>query len=786
MPKCIIKKCQSKTGQKDTNPEVTLHVFPKNLERIKQWLEATGQTFQDLDAISKVVLDDSFRNNYRLCSKHFAASCYVPKGGKIILRDDVVPTIFETGGKEQVDEIIFYRPAKKLRREKEKQLEQMNAAAASGLIRICVEASTSTDDLVETRDFGTQTDSPFALCVSTQCPEVQYTVADKCALERDHSYSKKMSYTETSESDSEMSFTSTPTKASGPTVSGVLNNQHQVVSEDGTCLSLKDLPLEFVFELHDGTPLQTGPSVICNTDGMKENINEPDSAMDFTVSSFHKPVAMSKEKKMINERKFVVFESCLDDLLLKMSCASKMKCNAPVKRTLKKVEGTFLSVTGYCSKGHKFPLWQSQPRLSKFAVGNLLFSASVLFSGSNFRKVEEMSNILGLQIISESAYRGFQNKHLYKTIYHHWQIEQGNLRKEMRPRLLCLRSDRHSNSTGHAAMFCNYTLMDSATKKIVDFQTVQLSKGASSATMEQDAFQLCLDRVLDNDYEVHIMASDKDDGIKTLMTEKYPDISHQYDVWHCANSLRNKLLAASQKENCKDLVDWVTPVIKHFWWCIQTCDCNIESLRERWDSVLYHVIDQHTWEGTSLYHACSHETIREKEKKKIKWLKKASPAFFQLHDIVRDAQLQKDLNSLTMYCHSDAIDAFHSLMLKYRTKWVHSGLDSAEAQTALAVLAHNFNVDRKQAVEEVPYRGSEPVSMLRTRLEDLRSRKRWIVHFVNEPMSNAHVEDMLHSLLLISSGKLQTSWFSKSSLLTPNIMEGPREEKHISGIKRKS
>uniref|UniRef100_A0A8C5PRA7 THAP-type domain-containing protein n=1 Tax=Leptobrachium leishanense TaxID=445787 RepID=A0A8C5PRA7_9ANUR len=774
MPKCIIKKCQSKTGQKDTNPEITLHVFPKNLDRIKQWLEATGQTFHELETISKVVLDDSFRNNYRLCSKHFNMDCYVNKSGKLNLKDDVVPSVFEAGSEEIVDENIFFRPAKKLRRDKEKQLQQLSSLVLPHFVPSCFEVSTSTGDLIRTRDFGTQTDSTFTTCVSTQCPEPSlYPIPDTFTICKDHSYARKRKCIQAWGRDLEMSPMGFP-QISRPSSS--LSQRPPIACREEASCMVDNVPLELAFELHDGTPLERTESPLASS--TVPNVSDSDCKRKSTVTPADGTKA-SKEKKMIMERKFVVFESCLDELLLKMRCAYSLQCNSLVTRTVKKIEGTYLSVTGLCSSGHRFTLWQSQPRLAKVAVGNLLFSASVLFSGSDFRKVEEMSNILGLQIVSEGSYHKHQSEHLYRTIHHHWQIEQTTLQKEMFRRTLCLRGDGHSVNSGLSVKFCCYTMMDASTKKVLEFQTVQTSPGASSAAVESYAFQLCMDRVLDNNYEVHVMASNQDDGIKQLMNKEYQGIGHQFDSWHFAKHLNDRLQAVSHNKYCEELVGWVTPIVNHFWWCLQTCGGNVESLRERWESVLLHVTGQHEWGSSQFYHACSHSPIGVEESRKTKWLEKVSPAFFQLYDLIMDAELQKELNNLVLYHHTSLVDSFYSLMLKYKAKRIHHGIDSVEAQTTLAILAHNFNVDQKLGVENAQCDESEAINSLQVRLKSLRSRNRWVVHSASEPMSNAHIEDMLHSLLLISSGQLWTSWFPKSSLVTSNVSKGLGTENQL-------
>ena len=71
------------------------------------------------------------------------------------------------------------------------------------------------------------------------------------------------------------------------------------------------------------------------------------------------------------ERKFLVFESCLMSLLSQCS-----KCGQEVELKTS-IRGTLLVVTGSCPHGHEVH-WQSQPTVRNVAAGNLLVPAAIL------------------------------------------------------------------------------------------------------------------------------------------------------------------------------------------------------------------------------------------------------------------------------------------------------------------------------------------------------------------------------------------------------------------------
>lgn len=93
MPSCIVKGCTHYTGMKASNPLLTMHVFPRELSRIKLWLQQIGQ-IGDIDTFASKVLDASRTGKYRICSAHFAPGSYTSQGSRIVLKHDAIPTLF--------------------------------------------------------------------------------------------------------------------------------------------------------------------------------------------------------------------------------------------------------------------------------------------------------------------------------------------------------------------------------------------------------------------------------------------------------------------------------------------------------------------------------------------------------------------------------------------------------------------------------------------------------------------------------------------------------------------
>ncbi|XP_075135529.1 uncharacterized protein LOC142210345 isoform X1 [Leptodactylus fuscus] len=93
MPKCIVKGCLHYSGWKYSTPGVTLHMFPKDLNTIKKWLQQTNQDYGDLDLFAQGILRGKTGVS-RICSAHFTPDCYTLVGSQKVLVEGAIPTIF--------------------------------------------------------------------------------------------------------------------------------------------------------------------------------------------------------------------------------------------------------------------------------------------------------------------------------------------------------------------------------------------------------------------------------------------------------------------------------------------------------------------------------------------------------------------------------------------------------------------------------------------------------------------------------------------------------------------
>ncbi|OCT64444.1 hypothetical protein XELAEV_18045545mg, partial [Xenopus laevis] len=580
MPSCIVRGCHHSTARKCLSPGIALHGFPNNLSRIKQWLVNIGQNVGDIDDFAQKVLDGKKQNSYRICSAHFSSDCFVQFGYSKGLKADAVPTIFawntpESRGRSAIRNRYFMYPERPCGRCMKIKM---------------VDASTSTDPAMFYKEAG------------VQWPEFEFnTAGEGWKIKHDHYY----------HSSSSRKSTQKPTvgRDCQKDLMGTSNNKNSRDEEqevDDNDSSNNDntqthQPSVNLDPFHSGIP----------------EITKADSFMDSTPSS-HKVRhrIQNKSSNIAHQRKFIVFESCLDVLLHKLSCGFGVDCRSPIIGLEKQVKGSYLSVVGRCSKGHRFHLWDSQPVAGDVALGNLLASAALLFSGSRFSKVEEISQLMGLQLISCDTYRKYQRAFLFPTIDRHWLNERRRLKDTVGYTKLCLSGD------GHNSKVSTYTFTEPQSKLILDFQVVQKSKTSQKQDLakEQLAYEICLDRLLKDNYVVEAIATDQHSAIEELMCQKYSPIIHKYDVGFYAQKVKRQLVSASKKRKCSQISKWIPAIILHFEWSSKTSQGNVSLFREKWQSLLMHITNHHEWGGSVVCHACDHKALL-RNSRPLPWIK---------------------------------------------------------------------------------------------------------------------------------------------------------------------
>ncbi|XP_071969616.1 uncharacterized protein [Engystomops pustulosus] len=295
MPSCIVNGCLSRTGHKYQDKEIIMHPFPKNIERIKQWLLQTGIDISD--GMAAMIMEGKKSDKYRMCSLHFSEDCYsflrnCMEANFLFLHKQILPCKIVQSLKK-----------------KKATLEDV----------VLEEEEISGDELMPgIRPLSTIEGSTDCLDMTDQ----SNLVPDDLSKKNDLDYAPQTSLDE----------------------SDFIGFAHLIYGQN----------------------IPTAPAL------------EPQS-----------------ELQQVQDRKFIIFESCLDNLLYKVKCQHSSGCNYLVKKLFKKFEGSSCRITGMCYTGQHFLIVQTQPKIGRHQSGNILLAASILFSGLNFQKVNEFFNIFG-------------------------------------------------------------------------------------------------------------------------------------------------------------------------------------------------------------------------------------------------------------------------------------------------------------------------------------------------------------------------------------------------------
>ena len=139
--------------------------------------------------------------------------------------------------------------------------------------------------------------------------------------------------------------------------------------------------------------------------------------------------------------------------------------------------GTYVHVEQRCSVCLNVFTWGSQPFVKNQPVGNVLLSASILFTGTLPATVLRVLQNMGCVTIAERTFFQHQNEYLHPTISRVWEKHQVMLLQELRQekRKLVVGGDGRADSPGHSAKFGSYTMMELKKGVVIDVQLVQVS-----------------------------------------------------------------------------------------------------------------------------------------------------------------------------------------------------------------------------------------------------------------------------------------------------------------------
>ena len=195
-------------------------------------------------------------------------------------------------------------------------------------------------------------------------------------------------------------------------------------------------------------------------------------------------------------------------------------------------------------------------------------------------------------------------------------------------------------------------MINMPTHKILAMALVQVSETTSSVAMEKVGFKRTLDSMLDAGLQVEVAATECHVGIQKVLREDYPNIEHQFDVWHLSKSITKKKSNKSKQKDCHALGPWIRSISNHIWWSCQNCGGDEVMLVEMIQSLTHYVCNVHTWISADKFSECAHVPLTPEQSSRTKWISPGSKAHKAIQVVIFDKQLVKDLKQPTRACHT--------------------------------------------------------------------------------------------------------------------------------------
>ena len=472
-----------------------------------------------------------------------------------------------------------------------------------------------------------------------------------------------------------------------------------------------------------------------------DDINDSDFKPSIMENSNHKV-----EIDVVNDTKFVVYESMLDQLVSFIRCK---RCALPAGDIEKTKLGTCIGFKIFCEENHLIVDWRSQPLIGKMPAFNMLLPASIFFSGSIFETFRKASEFSGLNFVNKETFYRVQRVLVIPAINQVFKETIQEARSEIKDKnSLSIMGDGRFDSLGKSAKYCTYTCQTPDTKKIIAVSTLQTSKGKGSAPLELEGFKNCLTELERGGYNIVKVATDRNMQLAKWLRENRALIKRIYDTWHFAKNITSKLRKLAKRKGCKIIQEWIRQIGNHLFWCADNCGGDAEKIKQMWKSLLHHISNRHRFKRSyPKYPKCSHKPLTKKEALKKKWIAKDSIAYDALEKVILDIKTLNDMEHLVDPLHTGNIEVFHSVINSYAPKKHEFELNVMDARVKLAVIDYNHNTNRNQATVTREIKGSAKKGEKQWKFVSSKLSKAWVAKERKEPKSFLFVKKLMFEVL---------------------------------------
>ena len=209
-----------------------------------------------------------------------------------------------------------------------------------------------------------------------------------------------------------------------------------------------------------------------------------------------------------------MFKYCLRTLCHRTMCSH---CQKPIDDVRHHSVGSMFAASMVCIEGHQ-STWRSQPMIRHMPVGNLLLSASVLFTGNTYEHVAAFANCINIEFISSKSFYDRQRSVLLPVLQNKWEYEQQKLLQELSQEDgVDLAGDGICDSPGYSSKYCTHSLMHNTSQKIIHYELLQVTYAGSSTAMEKIGLVRGMNFINEHNININQLTTDRHIGIRHLL-----------------------------------------------------------------------------------------------------------------------------------------------------------------------------------------------------------------------------------------------------------------------------
>ena len=122
----------------------------------------------------------------------------------------------------------------------------------------------------------------------------------------------------------------------------------------------------------------------------------------------------------------------------------------------------------------------------------------------------------------------------------------------------------------------------------IDFFVVHVSRAGNSSRKGKKGLQTLVKKYL-NSIKITTLTTEGHVQIRSFLRKEYPEILHQFDVWHFPKSVKKALSEIARKRDCHQAILSIKAIINRLSWCCASLIGNEKFIMEKWLSMWNHI-----------------------------------------------------------------------------------------------------------------------------------------------------------------------------------------------------